>query len=54
MLRIIYVVLQTGRSYYDSTADYDSLMVKRNARRWIRVLRRYGYIEPVDAELTAA
>ena len=29
-------------------------MVKRNAPRWIRMLRRYGYIEPVDPELKAA
>ena len=54
MLRIIYVVLRTGRPYYDRTADYDALMVKRNAPRWIRMLRRYGYIEPADAELKAA
>ena len=54
MLRIIYVVLKNGRPYYDRTADYDALMVKRNAPRWIRMLRRYGYIEPVDAELKAA
>ena len=46
MLRIIYVVLKTGRPYYDRTADYEALMVKRNAPRWIRMLRRYGYIEP--------
>ena len=31
-----------------------SLMVKRNAPRWIRMLRRYGYIVPVDADLKAA
>ena len=54
MLRIIYVVLKTRRPYYDRTADYDALMVKRNAPRWIRMLRRYGYIVPVDAELKAA
>ena len=54
MLRIIYVVLKNGRPYYDHTADYEALMVKRNAPRWIRMLRRYGYVEPVDAELKAA
>ena len=54
MLRIVYVVLKTGRPYYDRTADYQALMVKRNAPRWIRMLRRYGYIEPVDAQLKAA
>ena len=54
MLRIIYVVLKTGRPYYDCTADYEALMVKRNAPRWVRMLRRYGYIQPVDAQLKAA
>ena len=29
MLRIIYVVLKNGRPYYDRTADYEALMVKR-------------------------
>ena len=45
---------QYSRPYYDRTADCEALMVKRNAPRWIRMLRRYGYIEPVDVELTAA
>ncbi len=54
MLRIIYRVLKNGRPDYDRTADYDALMVKRNAPRWIRMLRRYGYIEPLDAQLQAA
>ena len=34
--------------------EREALMVKRNAPRWIRMLRRYGYVEPVDAELKAA
>ena len=54
MLRIIYVVLRTGRPYYDRTADYEALLVKRNAPRWIRMLRRYGYIVPDEPELKAA
>ena len=54
MLRIVYVVLKNARPYYDRTADYDAPTVKRNAPRWIRMLRRYGYVEPVDAELKAA
>ncbi len=49
MLRIVHVVLKTATPYYDRTADYDALMVKRNAPRWIRMLRRYGYIAPVNA-----
>ena len=40
---------QTATPYYDRTADYEALMVKRNAPRWIRMLRRYGYVAPVNA-----
>ena len=39
-------LLKTGRPYYDRTADYEALLVKRNAPRWIRMLCRYGYIPP--------
>ena len=41
MLRIIYVVLKIGRPYQDRTADYDALMGKPNAPRWIRLLHPY-------------
>ena len=54
MLRIIHAVLKTGRPYYDRTADYEALMVKRNATRWIRMLRRYGYIAPAPPQPMAA
>ena len=54
MLRIIYVVLKTGQPYYDRTADYEALLVKRNAPRWIRMLRRYGYIVPAPPQSMAA
>ena len=54
LLRIICVVLKTGRPYYDRTDDYEALMVKRNAPRWICMLRLHGCIEPVDAQLQAA
>ncbi len=54
MLRIIHAVLKTGRPYYDRTADYEALMVKRNAPRWIRMLRRYGYIAPALPQPMAA
>ena len=50
MLRIIHAVLRTGKPYYDCTADYEELLVKRNAPRWIRMLLRYRYITPSDAQ----
>ena len=43
-------VLKTGKPYYDRTADYEAPLVKRNAPLWIRMLRRYGYITPTDAQ----
>ena len=50
MLRIIYVLFRTGKPYHDGTADYEVLMVNRNPPRWIRMLRRYGYIAPAKAQ----
>ena len=45
MLRVIYVVLRDGTPYHDPEADYEALMVSRNAPRWIRMLRQHGYLE---------
>ena len=45
MLWMIYVVLRDGTPYHDREADYESLMVSRNAPRRIRMLRQHGYLE---------
>ena len=45
LLRVLYVVLRDARPYHDPEADYEQLMVRRNAPRWIRMLHRYGLIE---------
>lgn len=45
LLRVLYVVLRDARPYQDPEADYEELMVRRNAPRWIRMLHRYGMIE---------
>ena len=42
MLRIVHILLKTGKPYHDGTADYETLMVKRDAPR----RRQYGYIAP--------
>ena len=59
LLRVIYVVLREGRPYYDPEADYEALMVSRNAPRWIRMLRQHGYLESsrsrgIEANLATA
>ena len=46
LLRVLYVVLRDARPYHDPEADYEALMVRRNAPRWLRMLHRYGLIEP--------
>ncbi len=33
-----------GDYYRDATVDYAAISVGRNAPRWIRMLRKYGYI----------
>jgi transposase len=44
MLRIIFCMLLRGQPYRDSATDYQALVVKRNAPRWIKALRRYGFL----------
>jgi len=44
MLKIIYSMLKTGQPYKDPGIDYESLMVKKNAPRWIKALKNYGYL----------
>ena len=48
MLRTIFFMLSRGQPYRDSATDYEALSVKRNASRWIRALRRFGFL-PVPA-----
>jgi transposase len=44
MLRIIWAMLMRNEPYRDATVDYEALSVRRNAPRWIRALKRYGYM----------
>lgn len=53
MLQVIYVVLRDGTPYYDPEADYEALMVSRNAPRWIRMLRQHGFLEGPPIHTTA-
>ena len=46
LLRVVYCVLRTGKPYRDP--DYEAMMVKRNAPRWIRMLETYNIIEQDD------
>jgi hypothetical protein len=43
LIRTIYTVLQRHKPYRDSTFDYEAASVAKNAPRWIRALKKYGY-----------
>jgi transposase len=49
MLRVIWAMLLRKQPYRDSTVDYEALSVRRNAPRWIRSLKRFGYLRPSAA-----
>jgi hypothetical protein len=44
ILRVIFKLFSGGRAYIDPEVDYEALMVKRNAPRWIQCLSKYGYL----------
>ena len=46
LLRILYRMLATHTPYRDPHTDYEALMVKRNAPRWLKMLEKYGYHTP--------
>ena len=44
VLKTVFVLLSRQVPYHDSTVDYEALTVKRNAPRWIKQLRKFGYL----------
>lgn len=52
ILRVVYSLLKNGRAYIDPEIDYESIVVKKNAPRWIQALKKYGHWP--EAEITAA
>ena len=44
MLRAIYFMLKRGEHYRDSATDYEAMAVQKNAPRWIKSLRKFGFI----------
>ena len=44
MLRIIYAMLSQGTHYQDRSVDYEAMNVARNAPRWIKMLKKHGFI----------
>ena len=44
MLRTIYAMLSNASHYQDKEVYYEALNVQRNAPRWIKMLRKHGFI----------
>ena len=47
VLKTVFVVLSRQVPYQDATVDYEALLVQRNAPRWLRQLKKYGYLPKV-------
>ena len=44
LLKLVFLLIDRGEYYRDAKIDYDALSVQRNAPRWIKKLKQYGYI----------
>lgn len=44
LLETIFTILNKKEPYKDPDIDYDQLVVKRNAPRWIQALEKYGHL----------
>ncbi len=40
-----YAMLRTGTHYQDKSVDYEALSVARNAPRWIKMLKKHGFMD---------
>ncbi len=44
LLKIVFLLIERSDYYRDADTDYEALAVQRNAPRWIKKLKQYGYI----------
>ena len=44
LLRTMFFMLKRREHYRDSVTDYEALSVQRNAPRWIKTLKKFGFI----------
>ncbi len=44
LLRVIYSLLKNNKPYKDPVINYEELMVKKNASRWIKALEKFKYL----------
>jgi hypothetical protein len=53
LIRTIYFVLLRRKPCHDTTVDYEAAFIAKNAPRWIRALKKFGY-RPKPAAATPA
>ena len=41
LMGVVFSVMKNGRPYRDPGINYEEIMVKKNASRWIRMLKKY-------------
>lgn len=44
LIRIIFAMITRKEPYQDKAVDYEELLVRRRAPRWIQALKKYGYL----------
>jgi transposase len=48
MLRVIFSLLKEGKYYHDPDISYEEIVVNKNSARWLKMLKKYGHITPVN------
>lgn len=48
MLRIIFAMLKNNKPYHDRAVDYEALSVQRNAPRWLKMLKKHGFLPATE------
>lgn len=52
MLRIIFAVLKNNKPYHDRVVDYEALSVQKNAPRWLKMLKKHGFLPTTGTTAT--
>jgi hypothetical protein len=48
MLRIIFAMLKNNKPYHDRAVDYEALSVQKNAPRWLKMLKKHGFLPATE------
>jgi hypothetical protein len=54
LLKILFVLISRGDDYRDATVDDEAISVERNAPRWLRMLKKYGYLDAASGAAPAS